>query len=326
MFGAASLHFALPSDFNGVLSLSDGEQVLLERCQGFGDLPNRIPLTADTRFPTASAGKGFVAAAVLRFIEKGKLKFEDTLGQLADFPIGEMDPQVTVRQLLSHTAGVPDYFDESVMEEYDELWRDFPNYKIRKSADLLPLFIHKPSLYPRGERFQYNNSGYVLLALILESLTGEPFDQVLEREVFAPCGMGDTGYFELDCLPARCANAYISCEGGRYRTNIYSVDAKGTGAGGAFTTVGDIRRFWLGLAEGRVLSPELLRQMCAPSSPEGCYGLGLWLDSGSRVHLEGCDPGVSFLSAFEPDSRQVLTLVSNLGQNVWRMARELLKG
>ena len=96
-------------------------------------------------------------------------------------------------------------------------------------------------MYPRGSRFQYNNTGFVVLAMILESVTGAAFDEYLRDCLFIPCGMTSTGYYELDRLPAKCASNYIyDAETQTYRTNIFSVDAKGTGAGGAFTTVGDI--------------------------------------------------------------------------------------
>ena len=140
--------------------------VLAKYENGFADLANEIPNTIDTRFATASAGKAFVAVGILRLIEAGRLSLDDTIGNLLDFDLHGNDPGVTVRQLLNHTSGVPDYFDESVMEDYEELWVDFPNYKIRRNSDLLPLFIEKPMMYPKGERFQYNNSGYVMLALI----------------------------------------------------------------------------------------------------------------------------------------------------------------
>ena len=91
----------------------------------------------------ASAGKAFVAVGILQLIEAGKLDFESTLGELLDIDLHDIDPEVTVRQLLNHTSGVPDYFDENVMDEYEELWTDFPNYKIRSNSDLLPLFIEK---------------------------------------------------------------------------------------------------------------------------------------------------------------------------------------
>jgi len=107
----------------------------------------------------------------LQLIEQGKLQFDDTLGTLLDITLNKIDRDVTVRQLLNHTSGVPDYFDESVMDEYEELWTDYPNYKIRHNSDLLPLFADKPMMYPRGDKFQYNNSGYVFLAMIIEKMT-----------------------------------------------------------------------------------------------------------------------------------------------------------
>lgn len=238
--------------FRGVVYVIRGEEVLCESVTGFADLPNEMPNSIDTKFASASAGKVFVAVGILQLIERGIIGLDDTLGKLLDIP-GNIDKCVTVRQLLNHTSGVPDYFDESVMEEYEELWAEFPNYKIRRSSDLLPLFINKPMMYPAGERFQYNNSGYVLLAMIIERVTGMDFDLYLKKNVFDVCGMTSTGYYELDRLPAKCANSYIYCNDTKdYRTNIFSVDAKGTGAGGAFITAGDIISFWKNLLGGRL--------------------------------------------------------------------------
>jgi len=252
----------VPSDFSGCILVTRDGDTLFESSYGFADLSNRLPNRIDTRFATASAGKGFVAAGILKLVESDRLPLNATLGDILRFDLKAIDPQVTVEQLLTHTSGVPDYFDESTMEDYDELWREFPNYRIRTSSDLIPLFIDKPMMYPRGERFQYNNTGYVLLGLIIEQIAGMPFDEYLGREVFEPCGMSDTGYFELDRLPERCANSYIpDGRRGGYHTNIYSVDAKGTGAGGAFTTVRDVQRFWTALRENRLLKKPTAESM-----------------------------------------------------------------
>lgn len=320
-------------EFRGNILVLQNDTVLLEYSAGFSDLPNRIPCTMDTRFASASAGKVFVAVGILQLIEKGVLSFDDTLGRLLAIDLHRIDPDVTVRQLLDHTSGVPDYFDESVMDEYEELWTDYPNYKIRTNSDLLPLFIHKPMMYPRGARFQYNNTGYVLLAMIIEQLTALPFDRYLETHVFQVCGMSSTGYYELDRLPCGCADSYIRCGEDGYRTNIFSVDAKGTGAGGAFVTVPDIVSFWKGLLEHRLLSPAMTRAMLSIQSgdgadpEEGYYGYGVWIiktPSGTMIpYFQGCDPGVSFLSEYNPDDHILSVLVSNYGDNVWRQMRNI---
>lgn len=322
----------VPPSFRGcVLVRKNGEEQLTV-AQGFRDLSNEIHHRMDTRFPTASAGKAFVAAAILQLIDQGKLSPDAGLGELLPFELGKIDRGVTVRQLLSHTSGVPDYFDESVMDDYAELWAEFPNYRIRKNADLFPLFFDKPMMYAPGERFQYNNSGYVLLAAVIEQLTGMPFDEHLRTAIFQPAGMLRTGYYELDRLPGGCANAYIwDGEREEYYANIFSVDAKGTGCGGAYTTVEDVSRFWDALCGGRLVSERSLEAMTsvqAEAAGEDPYGFGLWLKRRKGAvlpYFTRCDPGVSFMSLRNPGSGLEITAVSNFGDNVWALIDSLLE-
>lgn len=237
----------------------------------------------------------------------------------------KIDPSITVRQLLNHTSGIPDYFDESVIHDYSELFKDYPNYKIRTSKDLLPFFIDKPMMYSKGEKFKYNNTGYVVLGLIIEEITGEPFDAYLDSAVFKPLKMTGTGYYELDRLPAKCANSYIFDERTKqYYTNIYSVDVKGTGAGGAFTTVADIERFWQGLADGKVVSKDAFKEMISPQTQDGEYGFGFWLNKDNRfTYFQGSDPGVSLISSFDAERNLIITIASNLGQDVWKIHNDV---
>ena len=321
-------------NFRGNIYIVQNGKVLYERENGFADLANEIPNTFETKFASASAGKVFVAVGILQLIEQGKIKFDDTLELFLDTELNEIDKNVTVKQLLTHTSGVPDYFDESIMEEYEDLWTDYPNYKIRHNSDLLPLFINKPMMYPKGEKFQYNNSGYVLLAMILEKVTGMYFDEYLKRNVFDVCGMEGTGYYELDRMPSKCANHYIYCpDTNDYRTNIFSVDAKGTGAGGAFVTVKDISCFWTHLTMGDLISKELVSDMLSKQSgdgtdaEEGYYGYGVWIidnaDGRDFAYFQGCDPGVSFISEYNPNNGVISVLVSNYGDNVWKEMRKI---
>ena len=144
--------------FRGNAYVVRGDEVLYKSATGFADLANEVPNTLDTRFASASAGKVFVAVGILQLIERAQIQFDDRIGALLDMDLHAIDRDVTVRQLLTHTSGVPYYFDESAMDDYEDLWVDYPNYRIRRNSDLLPLFIDKPMMYPRGERFQYNNS------------------------------------------------------------------------------------------------------------------------------------------------------------------------
>ena len=320
----------IPADFHGAVLVSRNSQTLFKKGFGFSDIPNQIHNTVDTKFQTASAGKFFVAVGIMQLIEAGRLSLDSQIGDWLDFALHQIDRKVTIRQLLNHTSGVPDYFDESTMSEYSDLWVDFPNYKIRKSRDLLPLFIEKPMMYQAGEKFQYNNSGYVILGLIIESVTGQLFDEYLGEKVFRPCEMLDTGYYEFDRLPAKCANAYVFDEAKQqYFTNIYSVDAKGTGAGGAFTTVVDVEKFWQKLLNGDLVSMTTLAEMFSVQScdEKNYYGYGVWLKKVDETiyhpFFQGSDPGVSFISRCNPASRLRVHIVSNTGENVWRLASQI---
>lgn len=315
----------LVGEFRGVVSVTRADEHLYQAANGYRDLANQIPNRLQTRFATASLGKGFVAVGILNLVAAGRVRLHDRLGSILPWDWGAIDPQITVFQLLTHTSGLPDYFDEAVLDDYEELWRDFPNYRVRRNADLLPLFQNKPMMYPAGTRFQYNNSGYVVLALILEEITGQCFDDFLAAAVFEPAGMKNTGYFELDRLPSNCAHNYIpepSAPGG-YRTNIYSVDAKGTGAGGAFTTAADLAAFWQAFTTKRLLDDEHTSLLLEPHAQEpggNSYGLGVWLDSDLNPYLQGFDPGVSALSHIDLSSGKAISLLSNFGDDPWEIA------
>ena len=307
----------IDKNFSGVISIVQRGKNIFQGEYGFADKANEIPNKMDTKFGTASAGKVFVATAILNLIEKKHIKLDSTIGEILKFDLKQIDSGITVRQLLNHTSGIPDYFDESVMDNYEELWINTPNYRIRKSSDLIPLFIDKPMMYPKGERFQYNNTGYVVLGLIIEEITGKPFHVYLQETIFNSCKMTDTGYFELDRLPAKCAFSYIyDKEKDDYRTNIFSIDAKGSGAGGAFTTALDVEKFWMALLSGKLINKESLKMMFSLQVSEGCYGYGVWLLNGKIPSFQGCDPGVNFITSCDLDKLVMITILCNVDCDV----------
>ena len=155
------------------------------------------------------------------------------------------------------------------------------------------------------------------------------FDEYLKENVFKPCNMLNTGYYELDRLPSNCANAYIyDKHREEYYTNIYSVDAKGTGAGGAFTSILDVEKFWICLLEEKLISKGMLKEMFSPQSEED-YGYGMWLKRAETEKLtpyfQGSDPGVSFVSLYDIENEILITIVSNFGNNVWKFRNNILE-
>lgn len=107
--------------FRGCVSVCKDGVRIFERAYGYADLANEVSNDIDTIFATASAGKVFVAVGILMLIEKKILRFDTKISEILDFDLRQIDGNITVEELLTHTSGIPDYFDESVMDEYEEL-------------------------------------------------------------------------------------------------------------------------------------------------------------------------------------------------------------
>ena len=320
---------AVDSTFSGVLTVDAGGRRLYARAAGLADRGHRVPNALDTRFQTASGCKVFTAAAALRLVQDGRLSLDDRLADRVDAEFPRFDPGVTLRHLLTHTAGIPDYWDEDGGQDYADLWRERPMYRMESPRDFLPLFAAAPMRFAPGERFRYTDAGFVLLGLIVEAAGGLPFARFVQEAVLAPAGMADTGYFRLDRLPERCAQAYVAEEDGAWRTNIYAVPVAGGPDGGAWTTAADMARFWDALRGGRILDAEHAALLLAPQveTPEEKrsthYGLGVWLrvaDGEPVCHfVSGWDPGVAFLSAHHPGDGVVITVLRNGNGPLWAL-------
>lgn len=323
-----------PSEpFSGVISLRQGDTILYERAYGDAIRAESIPNRVDTRFQIASGCKLFTSVAINQLFDQGRLAPDTLLCDCAGVPLPHFAPEITVQQLLTHTSGVPDYFDEAVMDDYEELWRHLPMYRIRRPADFLPLFQDRPMQAPPGSTFAYNNGGYVLLGLILEHVTGTPFAEYIGEQIFRPADMYDTGYFASNQLPPRTAQSYIENADGTWRSNIYAVPIVGGPDGGAYTTAADMAHFWQALLAHKLLSAETTARLLAPQTETGSpppydhYGRGIWIEAGAqgiRKHfVEGSDPGVAFRSAVYPAEGLTLTILANTGRTLWQLFREI---
>ncbi len=318
--------------FSGVVSVASlGDPgPSLDLAFGLAERGHRVPNSVETRFAMASGCKGFTAVAIGLLIDAGKLELATQLGDCVPERRFKF-AQVTIGQLLNHTSGVPDYFDEEVATDYAALWRDRPCYGMTKAENFLPLFADLPMKAPPGSGFHYCNSGFILLGLAIEALTGRDHRDFIQERIFAPSGMTRTGYFAMDALPENTATGYIEAGAQGWRSNIFAVPAIGGADGGAFTTAGDLRRFWTALLDGRLLKPATLERFLAPSVrvPERAgtyYGRGFWLRerSGQKVvAIEGADPGVALESQVTLQDRRVLTVLSNVGGGAEGMFRRV---
>lgn len=314
--------------FSGVVLVVDRGSPRYERAIGYANRSEQLPNLLTTRFGTASGTKTFTAVAIGQLVARGLISFDQPLVTCAGVPLPWVDPRVTLHHLLTHTSGVPDYFDEATMDDYAALWQDTPMYRIRRSADLLPLMRDRPMQFQPGARFHYNNGGYVLLGLVVEHLTGMSLPEYMAEHLFGPAGMRDSGYFATDQLPARTAYGYVDDDHGTgWRTNIFAIPIIGGGDGGAYVTAPDVIAFWRALLSNALLPAPLTQTMLTPhtAADEGMsYGYGVWMkqlpDGALRHSMVGGDPGVSFRAMCYPDRDLQIVVIGNVSSGAGRIA------
>ncbi len=313
--------------FSGVIFIRESKETLLAKGYGLANKAEAIPNKVDTRFGIASGAKIFTAVAICQLVEQGLLSFETYLKDCLSLPFAGFDPTITVHHLLTHSSGIPDYFDEEVMDDFEALWREHPMYRFRAPLDFLPLFQNQPMKFKPGKRCAYNNAGFIVLGLVVEQLSGMPFTRYVEQHIFGKAGMTDSGYFPMDQLPDRTAYGYIPEGEDQWRTNIYAVPIIGGPDGGVFTTVLDMAKFWDSLLGNKLLNQTTTEQMLTPhlavewKSPDIYYGYGVYMlnESGKVVayQVEGGDPGVEFFSCIYPHKQIEYTIAANTNKANW---------
>ena len=323
---------AAEAGFSGVVRVDRAGGTELSTAYGLADRAHGVPNTVDTLFATASGAKTLTALAVLRLVEREVLGLATTARSLLGDDLPLVADDVTVEHLLAHRSGIGDYFDEDGVADVRDYVLPVPVHRLATTADYLPLLDGHRTVSPAGERFAYNNAGYVLLALLAERATGEDYHELVRSLVCEPAGMADTAFLRSDELPGRAARNYLSVDG--LRTNVLHLPVRGSGDGGVYSTAADLSSLWAALYAGRVVSAASLAEMVRPHSdwPEESrrYGLGIHLQAtGEGVFLEGYDAGVSFASLHWPSSGTTCTVVSNWSDGAWpvvRVLRERLDG
>ncbi|MDQ0229132.1 serine hydrolase domain-containing protein [Metabacillus malikii] len=317
--------------FSGTVLVKKKSAVLTEGSYGYANRSEQIENHSRTRYGIASGCKLFTAIAVCQLVENGRLSFDTKLEDCLNVSFPHFDKDITIHHLLTHTSGIPDYFDEEVMEDFEELWVQQPMYHMRNLENFLPLFHKQPMKLKVGERFHYNNAGYILLGLIVEQASQMRFTEYVERFILKKANMVDAGYFELDALPKHTALGYIDFPNGTWKTNLYSIPVKGGSDGGAFVTVSDMESLWESLINFHLLSEKYTKLLLTPHVRTGdeneYYGYGVWIEKDDKdvlkYHIMGYDPGVCFHSAYYPKTSIKTVICSNKSDGAYEMMKTI---
>src|SRR3954453_15809265 len=317
---------ATATRFSGVVRVDHDGQVELAKAYGMAHRGWGISNAVDTRFGIASGTKGLTALTVMCLIEEGRLGLSTTARSLlgADLPL--IDDAVTVEHLLAHRSGIGDYVDESAGGAATDYVLPLPGHRLGRTEDYLAVLGGFPQVFAPGERFAYNNGGFVVLALLAERASGASFRRLVAERVCGPAGMPDTAFLRSHEPAGRAALGYLDAEGPR--TNVLPLPVRGSGDGGVCTTAADVAALWRALFAGRIVPLSRVAELVRPRSdvPEEKkrYGLGFWLHPRTgAVLLEGYDAGVSARTVCDPDTGVTPPVLSNWTDGAWPLARYL---
>lgn len=250
--------------FSGTVLVARGGEVF---SGGYG-IANRswdIPNSPETRFQIASLTKPFTAILILQLMEQGSLSLDDPLFvYLPDFP-AEYGADVTIRNLLNHTSGIPNYTNFTS-------WSDTTSRVDLKPADFLELVASKELLFEPGTDFRYSNSNYYVLGLVIETVTGMSYSRVLEDQILGPGRLENTGYQFNRMVVDQMAEGYERLSSGFYEKAPYQSPSTAYAAGGIYSVVHDLYEWDQLLYGDRLLTETSRTEMLTPG--RGNYGYG----------------------------------------------------
>ena len=272
-------------EFSGVALIAKEGKPIFEKAYGLASREYNVPNRVDTKFNLGSINKIITQTAIAQLVEQGKISLDDHINRfLPDYPNKDAAAKVTVRQLLTMTSGIGDFFGAD--------YQGTPKDRIRNLKDYLPFFASNPLLFEPGTGEQYSNGGYVVLGLIIEKITGGDYDAYVNEQIFKPTGMLNTGYFDADAVVENMASGYTRNDGrgqnGR-RNNMYTRPAKGSSAGGGYSTVEDMLKFANALHERKLRLPDFSKPPASGKQEKR----GMVSGSPDGMGIAGGAPGIN---------------------------------
>lgn len=292
--------------FMGTVLVSKDGKLLINEGYGFAQVEWNTPNIPEGKFRLGSLTKQFTAAGILLLEEQGKLKVEDPVSKyVSDAPPAW--EKITIFDLLTHTSGIPNF-------------TNFPDYGPTESKDTTPQelvarFRDKPLEFPPATKFSYSNSGYILLGYILEKVSGQTYADFLQKNIFTPLGMYDTGVDSNTAILPKRVQGYVPSANGMQHAGYVSMTVPFS-AGALYSTTGDLLKWEQGLFRGKVINPASLAKMTTPFK-EG-YGFGLFIhdeNGHKRIDHGGGIEGFNTSLAYYPDDKLVVVVLANLNGN-----------
>ncbi len=305
--------------FNGSILIAREKKVLTSRGYGMANFELDVPNTPQTKFRLGSITKPFTAMAIMILQERGKLSVQDSICKyLTDCPPAWQ--QITIHHLLSHTSG---------MAKHDKAGVYLKTAMMPMTVtQLIDGFKNKPADFKPGEKFDYNNNGYILLGYVIEKVSGQSYEVFLKENIFVPLRMMDTGYDNHDPIIKNRAAGYVrnsEIVNGELYNAVYIDISQQSAAGGLYSTTGDLMRLDQALYDGKILSQKTVDTMFTIAigafGPAPNYGYG-WFVNKQFNHRAISHPGgvpgfTSILTRFPDDNEDYQRLCRTIRRSTW---------
>ena len=296
-------HYSDNKQFMGTVLVARDGIVLLDQGYGSANLEWDIPNVPTAKFRLGSVTKQFTAACILLLEEHGKLKLDVPVKTyLPDAP--PTWDKVTIFNLLTHTSGIPSF-------------TEFPDYNATQAIPTTPeklvaRFRDKPLNFQPGEKWEYSNSGYVLLGYLIEEVSGQSYSQFVQDNVFTRLGMKDSGYDSNAIVLSHRSSGYTP-DGGKILNADYVAMSIPFSAGALYSTTEDLLRWEQGLMGGKLLSPGSLQKMTTPYQHDYAFGVAVRTENGRKVirHGGGIE-GFNTELDYYPDDKLTVVVLANL--------------
>lgn len=316
------------------LAIVQDRNIVYEQTYGMADLENSVPVTPRSPFKIASLTKPITAIAVLQLVERGLVALDRPIGDY----LGDLPSQwrgTTVRQLLSHSSGLPDYLQAPAWS-----WRD--SWRLQRDhQDVITMAAAAPMTFRSGEGMKYSNTNYYVLGMLIERASGTTYANYLDAHIFKPLGMADSRLDSAADVVPRRVRGYTK-EQGQLRNAEFTSDTWAYSEGGVLTTAADLVKLEHALHTERLLSKANIDLMWRPTrlndTREGVigdngagqpnhYGLGWFISSykGRRLVLAGGNkPGYTCTFFRFADDGLTIIVLSNLSSSpLYGMAGEI---
>jgi len=281
--------------FNGAILIAENGDILFQKGYGFANFEAQVPNSADTKFRIASITKSFTAIMVMQLVEEGRLSLDGKINDyLPEYP-AVTGNRISIHHLLSHTSGIIDYPD--VPENFDIRERIY-----HTTDELLDYFADKDLKFEPGSSYAYSNFGYVLLAVMMEKVSGLSYEQLLKNRILIPAGMTSSGVDDNHTVLAGRAQGYHHRFESDEPVNAPFIDMSVViGSGCIYSTAEDIFRFDCALYDETLISAESLQKILTPVVTQRMqyYGYGWdirqqpWGTGGEEVSVVGCSGSIN---------------------------------